>query len=397
MFLYELYQDVNYIGKITDEGDDTVVTGSKELMHEMNLKSVIRTIIDDGPISRADISKKLGLTKATISSLVLELLNRNLVREIGTAEVTSGRKPVLLEFCFNCGYGITVDISVTKLTVFSSTLGQTDCRVKQYPTANVRGQLVPELISALEKQILLIPECPYGLIGITLGIHGIVHHGEISFTPYSDYADLDIASALREHFQVPVYVENEANLSVLGEYTFHYPGKNVVGLSVHSGIGLGIIVKQKLFSGTHGFAGEFGHSIIQIDGRPCPCGNHGCLEQYASEKVLLAELAQMKQVPGMSANDFAVLYQRKDPDAVTIMNRFIKYIAVAVNNILNTLDPDLIIINSSFTMNFPQIIPEIKAAVKGRNHDLCNLLPSELQDMSILLGGICYTRDKFLT
>ncbi|MDD3339001.1 MAG: ROK family transcriptional regulator [Lachnospiraceae bacterium] len=373
-----------------------MVTGSKELMREMNLKSVIRTIMDDGPISRADISKKLGLTKATISSLVLDLLQQNLVREIGTAEVTSGRKPVLLEFCFNCGYGITVDISGTKITILSATLGGAHCQVKQYPTANVRDQLVPELINAIEKQIALIPECPYGLIGITLGIHGIVDHGSITFTPYCDYGNLDIATPLKERFQVPVYVENEANLSVLGEYTFHYPGKNVVGLSVHSGIGLGIIVKQKLFGGTHGFAGEFGHSIIQVDGRPCPCGNRGCLEQYASEKVLLTELAQLKQVPHLSADEFAVLYQRKDPDAIEIMNRFIKYIAIGINNILNTLDPDLIIINSSFTMNFPQIIPEIKAAITGRNHDICNLLPSELQDMSILLGGICYTRNKFL-
>lgn len=154
--------------------------------------------------------------------------------------------------------------------------------------------IITELIQAIRAQKDLIPECPYGLIGIALGIHGIVDHGQITFTPYSDYANLDLVSILEKEFQVPVYVVNEANLSVLGDYTFHYPGKNVVELSIHTGIGLGIIVKQKLFSGTHGFAGEFGHTIIQVDGRPCPCGNRGCLEQYASERVLLAQLLTRK-------------------------------------------------------------------------------------------------------
>ncbi|HEY9575437.1 MAG TPA: ROK family protein [Lachnospiraceae bacterium] len=373
-----------------------MVKGSKSLIRDINTQLVLKTIMEEGSISRATLSKKLGLTKATISAIVQELLNKHLVREIGTLTVSSGRKPILLEFASDCAYAISLDISQTQITILSATLAGENCVLHQYPTKNKRDCILEELESAILSQLEDIPNCPYGLIGITLGIHGIIHEEEILFTSYSDYAHLDFISSLREKFQVPVYVVNEANLSALGDYSFHYPGQNVVELSIHSGIGLGIILNKQLFLGSKGYAGEFGHTTIQIDGRPCPCGNFGCLEQYASERAILSDFATESHRPFVNCDEFISLYQKKEPIAIKFMNHFIKYMALAVNNILNTLDPDLIILNSSFTMNFPHLVDDIKASVCGRHHKEYSLLPSELQDMSILLGGICYSKMEFL-
>ena len=85
-----------------------------------------------------------------------------------------------------------------------------------------------------------------------------------------------------------------------------------------NGIGVGIIMKNQLVKGKNGYAGEFGHSIIQIGGRPCPCGNHGCLEQYASERALFAELSEIKQMP-IHADLFEDLYRQGDPEQVIVI------------------------------------------------------------------------------
>lgn len=373
-----------------------MMTGSKELIRDINTSLVTNLIIEKGPISRAAIAKELGLTKATISAIVQNLLDRKLVEEIGTANVSSGRKPVLLTFCYNCAYAISIDVSASHISVLSAHLGGGDCKLIQYPSSNNKEDIIPQLIQCIEKQMTYIQSSHYGIIGITIGIHGITKHNKVIFTPYSPYSDIDFVSELKNYFHIPVLIENEANLSVLGEYTFHYPIKNMVGISVHSGIGLGIIINGTLYHGLNGYAGEFGHSIIELDGRPCPCGNQGCFEQYASERALLSELARLKNESEISINEFVKLYTNKEKESILIMKLFVKYMSIGIRNIINTLDPELIVINSSFTMNFPQVIEQIQDSIISTIHKTCNIVPSKLQDMSILLGGICMSRNMFL-
>ena len=95
-----------------------------------------------------------------------------------------------------------------------------------------------------------------------------------------------IWSPLSQKYHTAVYIENEANLTALGEYCFSSDSTNLLSVSIHSGIGVGIIVNGRLQTGTHGTAGEVGHSTLFPHGNLCPCGNRGCLEQYASNKVL---------------------------------------------------------------------------------------------------------------
>ena len=150
---------------------------------------------------------------------------------------------------------------------------------------------------------------PYNLVGISLGIHGLVQDNQVSFAPYYDLSKINLAHELESYFDVPVYLENEANLSVIGEKTFQYDYKNIANISIHSGIGLGIIINDELYTGYNGRAGEFGHTIVEIGGRTCPCGNNGCLEQYVSEQALMKELAQRKELEEVTFDDFQDMYQ----------------------------------------------------------------------------------------
>lgn len=372
-----------------------MVTGSKELIRDINMNLVLETIINHNAISRAAIAKHLGLTKATISTIVQELINKKLVIEIGSDDTNLGRKPILLSLDKKAGYVICIDIAVDTLSALVSDLLGEDCSLKQIKTPKNTANLIPSLIQLIES-MKLPNDTPYGLVGITLGIHGVIANNQVSFAPYYNLSGINLSESLERHFGVPVYLENEANLSVIGEMTFQYDYANIANISVHSGIGLGIIINHQLYTGFNGRAGEFGHTIIEIDGRQCPCGNKGCLEQYVSERILLKEYAQKKGLSEESFDHFRKMYEEDDKDALEIMERFVKYMSVCVNNVLNTYNPDIVIINSSFTIYFPQITRQIEDSLKSKMNSYQRIVPSVLQDTSILLGGICVAIKGFL-
>ncbi len=372
-----------------------MVTGSKELIRDINTKLVLETIINSNSISRAAIAKHLGLTKATISAIVQELINKKLVVEIGSDDTSLGRKPILLSLNKKAGYVICIDIGVETISALVSDLIGEDCSLKQIKTPKNTSNIINVLIELIES-MKQPKNNPYDLVGITLGIHGVIADNQVSFAPYYNLTGIPVAVGLEHHFNAPVYLENEANLSVIGEKTFQYDYSNIANISVHSGIGLGIIINHQLYTGYNGRAGEFGHTIIEIDGRQCPCGNKGCLEQYVSERILLNEFAALKGIPEASFEHFRKAYEENDPAAVKIMKDFIKYMSVCVNNILNAYNPNIVIINSSFTINFPYITEQIEEALTSKMNSYIRIVPSILQDTSILLGGICVAIKGFL-
>lgn len=373
----------------------TIRTGNQELIRDINTQSVIRTIIENGPISRAAISTRLGLTKATVSAIVQVLLDRNLILEIGSDDTKKGRKPILLQISKDCGHIIALDLSSDNITLMTSNLMGENCSLKQYPHPETERDLVPFLISRISEAADRLPDSSYGLLGIALGIHGVVHHNKIIFLPYSSYEKTDLVTPLQEHFHVPVLMENEANLSVLGEWAHCHNTNEMLYISIHSGIGVGIIMRNQLVKGKNGYAGEFGHSIIEIDGRPCPCGNRGCLEQYASERALFKDLAEVKHFP-VTAPVFGRLYLEKDPDARRLMDSFIKYMSIGINNLLNTFNPDIIVLNSVLNMYHPRLCDDIMENLHNKMKKYCRLVPSTLQDTAILLGGVYLIQNQFL-
>lgn len=373
-----------------------MLTGSKELIRDINSTLVLETIINSKPISRASISKILGLTKATISAIVQDLINKNLVIEIGSDDTTLGRKPILLTFNKIAGYVISIDLGVETISVLLTDLQGEDCTLRQVKTPNSKNDIISVLINVIDSMNKTTLKCPYGLVGISIGIHGVVKDNRVSLAPYYDLLNIDIAEKLEEHYHTPVCLENEANLSVLGEHTFMYDYPNIVNISVHSGIGLGLIINNTLYNGYNGRAGEFGHTIIEIDGRVCPCGNHGCLEQYVSERVMLRDFLQMKNLPSCDIETLISMYQTGDVDAKNILERFIKYMSICTNNILNAYNPDIVIINSSFTIFLPELTKCIENSLNSKMNSVVKIVPSSLQDSSILLGGISVIIKKFL-
>ncbi len=371
-------------------------TGSKELIRDINIHLILEIILREGKISRAALSKKSGLTKATVSAIVSELLEKKLVIEVGSDDTSLGRKPILLTFNASCGHVLSIDLNVDTISAMTSNLLGENCRLKQYPNTAGRDTILPLLSSIVREMTAPLPPSPWGVIGICLGIHGMVWKNEVLFTPYTSYAELPFRETLEAEFHIPVFLDNEANLSVLGEHAFYYHVPNLIGVSVHSGIGIGVIIDNTLYTGANGSAGEFGHTIIEPNGRPCPCGNLGCLEQYASERAILRQYADRLSLEKADIDAFVAACGRQDPDAFQLLDEFVQYMAVGINNLLNTFNPDIIVINSSFTTYFPEVLQSIQDRLRNRMRSYCRLVPSGLQDTSILLGAACVCIRNFL-
>lgn len=373
-----------------------MAAASQELIRNINNNLILESILNYGPISRADLSKKLNLTKATISAIVQDLIDHSLVIEIGSKDTHVGRKPILLCFNQKCAYAISIDLNAEYIAVCLSDLKGEKIYSSHYKN-NLDSETLLEKLKAIIKHIItLVPHSKYGVVGITVGIHGITFNNEIIFTPYYNLTGLDIASDLNNTFNIPVYIENEANLSVIGEKAFFNDYSNIVNISIHTGVGLGLIIDNKLYTGYNGFAGEFGHSIVVPNGKPCPCGNNGCLEQYVSETSLLRHYSQLK---GSEIKDIDVLisdYLYGDIEANQVIKSFIDYMSIAVNNILNTFNPHIIIINSAVTTYLPNIIEKIKNSMNSRMSKYINIVPTTLQNNSILLGGVYIISKNFL-
>ena len=373
-----------------------MIIGSKELIRDINNNLVLETIIDKNPISRAALSKELGLTKATISTIVQDLIEKQLVIEIGSDNTDLGRKPILLTYNKQAGQALCIDIQPdfcnTMLSNLQADILRQDCIVTPPNPEALPGVLIEyvrELLPTLTPSF-------YGLVGITLSVHGVTYDNEVKFAPYYDLSGIPLANQMEEQLGIPTYLENEANLSALGESSMVHANSNLASISIHSGIGLGLIMNNHLVKGYKGYAGEVGHTIINVDGRACPCGNHGCLEQYVSEKALLREFASKKGLENVSFEEFAEAYKNKDKVAYEIVDLFVKYMSVGLNNILNSYNPEIIIINSSFTSCYPHLTEEIIKKLSSKMNNYGSILPSSLQGKSSLIGGLCVSIKNFL-
>lgn len=376
-----------------------MIRGSKELIRNINCTNVLEEIIHSEPISRAFLAKKLGLTKATISSIVQELLSQKLILEIGNDETKFGRKPILLSFNQKAGYAIAIDLGNS---IISAVLTDLKGEMAQYYSMQMPDEpslLTDSLIEFIQSMKQCTFHSVFGLVGITIGIHGIVHHNKVTGSEYSvsyaNISEIDLISKLEQVFHVPVYVENEANLSAIGEYTFKSTYENIASLNIHNSISLGMVLHDTLYTGNSGYAGSIGHMIVVPDGRPCFCGNYGCLEQYLSIPSLLKDFGEKVHIPDVKLEDLFQAYENKQPEAIDIIEQFIKFASISVNNIFNVYNPDYLVLNCALTQRFPSLLKKIQDVLTCSLGSQEKISASNLNN-SVLYGGICVAIRKFL-
>lgn len=368
----------------------------KYAIRELNEKLILKTIIQYKHISRADLSKITKLNKSTISSIISTFLEKDYVREIGVGESSGGRKPILIELNESCGYSLNINLGENYIKAELMDLNSTNILLKEYINLTIDKDSIIELLSTvIEYFIQYTPKSTYGIIGVCIAVHGIVNNNSLIFSPFYSFEDLDVTNLLNDKYQIPIYLENEANLSVIGEKTIITNIDHMISISVHSGIGAGVIIDGNLFTGINGRAGEVGHMIGVIDGKKCACGNRGCIEQYASEHSLLELYANQIHKKSVTFEQFKENYLHNNQEANKIIELFIKYISIIIQNIGTSFNPDIIIINSKFTNEIDGIINKLNKGLQSKLISGTSIYASILGEQAIMLGAAHINIQKF--
>ncbi|KYG34375.1 ROK family protein [Alkalihalobacillus trypoxylicola] len=360
-------------------------------------KLLLELILKEKQISRADLAKKSQLNKATVSTIIKELLEKELILEIGTGTSSGGRRPVLLTFNSKAGLALSLNIGYNYIhSALAFLNGEIISRQKTSELIDKNS-----IISLIKQHIYFhtndIPNTSYHIIGATIAIHGIVYNQTIQFTPYYSLADVHLKEKLETEFSFPIFLENEANLSALGEKTFSTKAENLVSITIGTGIGAGVIINHQLYTGKNGYCGEIGHTIVVPNGQSCPCGNDGCLEQYASEKNLLDEFRKHIQNAEASFDEFINACKRHEPVAQKLIDKFVTFFSYGLNNIIHSYNPDVVIVNSRLTKELPEIMERLKQQFSNPIIQQSNFLPSNLHQEAILLGGFFVAVSNFLS
>lgn len=375
-------------------------TGDATLIKKINSAIVLDCVLRHAPLSRAQISERTGLNKATVSSLVQDLITGDLVVEIGMGESSGGRKPVMLLFNRSAGYAVGIDLGVTYIRGLLTDLeGHPVAEAYVDLPSRSADDVLPRLYECIGGLIAKTPDSTYGIVGIGIGVPGIVDgSGTVLFAPNLEWEHVPLQSLVGERFGVPVTIDNEANAGAQGEQTYGVGRgiEHIIYISAGIGIGTGIMINRKLYKGASGFSGELGHLSIALDGPACRCGNQGCWELYASEKALLEQAAAY----GWSTFD-QVVRAAGDGNgrAIALLNRIGRYLGIGIANIVNVFNPDAVIIGNTLSLAEPWIREPIRETIERRtlpyHRSGMKVLYAELRERSAVYGAAYYAINGF--
>ncbi|SDO03529.1 ROK family transcriptional regulator [Alkalicoccus daliensis] len=324
------------------------ITGDQTYIKGMNKNLVLNIIRSKAPLSRADLSQLTGLNKGTVSSLVGELIIENFVYEIGPGESSGGRKPVLLMFKQQAAYAIGLDIGVNYLFGALTDLTGEIIETIHLPSSNRSEEISTKVQEVINQLTVKTPSSPYGIIGIGIGFPGLVNEsGTVLFAPNLSGDFSNLKEQLEENYNLPVYIENEANCGAYGEKIKGrgIDTRDLLYISVGGGIGAGVIINNQVFKGSQGYSGEAGHAAMEFKGLPCTCGNQGCWELYASEQAVLRK-SKEKFGETLTFEELIVKAEERNEDAVLIFKEIGEYLGHGITNLVNIFNPELVVIGN---------------------------------------------------
>jgi predicted NBD/HSP70 family sugar kinase len=342
--------------------------------------------------SRADLATRTGLTRATVSALVDDLITGGLVREVDPAPRAGAGRPAagLVLACdgpAGLGLEINVDYLAACVVDLTGALRHREVRrvdLRPVPAAEALARVADLAVSARREAARQgLP-----LAGTALAVPGLVTSaGVVRLAPNLGWHDVDIPAVLGHPDPAPL-VDNEANLAALGELhagsagpdlphagsTARNPvpagsaGRNFLYVSGEIGIGAGIVLDGALFRGARGWSGELGHVPVHPDGITCRCGGQGCLERYAGQEAILtaAGLTDPALPADQAITRLADLAGRGDPDATASLTTAGTALGVAVAGVINLLDIETIVLGGMYAPLARWLTPPVESEIRRR-------------------------------
>jgi glucokinase-like ROK family protein len=361
-------------------------TGDQTLLREINLSSILRYIHSSAPISRAQLAGLSGLNKSTVSSLVDELLERDLVRLTGRETSGTGRPAALLELNPWAGCIIGVEYGVDfVMVILANFTGEIIWRAQQSTDpADGQESTTAKVFDLVDQAIEAGRQRNVRLLGLGIATPGTVkvEEGLLIFAPNLDWHNIPFAQIYQTRYpSLPVFVNNDANAAAVGEYLFGTAQhvQDFILLFAGVGIGAGLFLNGELYRGKSGFAGEIGHSMFMVESfqPPCHCGNRGCWETYASQLSIIDRVRAQLQVRRSSAvanflsDQHAPLTlqaicqaaEAGDRVAVDALYEAGQAMGIGIANVINIFNPSLVVLGGPLSTASQYLMPGIQASL----------------------------------
>ena len=259
-----------------------------------NLSLVRQTLHSAGAMSRADLSRTLGLTRVTVSDLVSDLLERGHVVELGHSDEVRPGKPAILVDINRQGLQV-IGMDLAENSVLRAAVLDLDGNILERVERTIASETGQDVVNqVLELASEAVGRATATLLGIGVGTPGIVNaEGVVTTAPNFEWKDVALRDLLQERTGLPTLVSNDADAAVHADYTFGGGSDDMVLVKIGRGVGSGLIVGGRRARGAHSAAGEIGHVTVGTDGGTlCKCGKTGCLETWMSVPSLERALTE---------------------------------------------------------------------------------------------------------
>ncbi|MDX6717250.1 MAG: hypothetical protein QOH30_3808 [Baekduia sp.] len=329
-------------------------SGSLESLRERNRRRVLSALRVAGITSRAELARRTGLSRTTVSSLIGDLVRDGLVAErvdhSAAPGAQGGRPPVLVSLDRRAGAAVGIDFGKTHVTVAVADLGHTVvAEMRRELPGDHRAEQGLDIASRLVDTALEEAGIDRSLVlGVGMGLPGPIHAdtgtvGSTSILP--GWVGVTAARAMSDRLGLPVRVDNDANLGALAEHVWGAGAgvDDMIYLKLATGIGAGLVLNGRLYLGVGGTAGEIGHTIIDEHGPVCRCANRGCLETLASGAATV-ELLRPTLGDDLTLNQLVELTVQGHPACRRVVADAGRHIGRAVANLVNLLNPSRVVV-----------------------------------------------------
>ena len=348
---------------------------STDDVRRRNLSVVLVLVHRHRCMSRAELTRRTGLSRSTVKDLVEELVEHGLVEEAQPAASTQVGRPSPVVRPRNRTLAIAVNPEVDSITIGLVSLGGLVLEVTRrttagVPTAEQAVTLATETIQQMRRQ--LGPD--RGVTAIGIAVPGLVHAAGsmVRLAPNLDWHDAQIGQMLSAATKLPVFAANDANLGAVAEHLFgrHANAEHMIYVNGGAGgIGAGVVVAGELLDGAAGYAGELGHTYVGGMGT-CHCGSIGCLETEVSQSQT---------------------YDTDSSVVVKTVERQAQYLGIALGNAVNMLNPGLIVLGG-FLRVFPSLAANALNDAVARHslrapRDLVRIVPASLGSETLMIGA----------
>ena len=390
-----------------------IEVGSKNALLK---KRIITHYIYNGSSTITDLAKELDLSVPTVTKFISEMCEEGYINDYGKLETSGGRHPSIYGLNPESGYFIGVDIKKFSINIglinFKGDLLELNMNTP-YEFENTQEAL-EELCSMIKAFINKIEVNADKIMNICINISGRVNpESGYSFSMFN-FSERPLAEVLTEKIGFPVCIDNDTRAMTYGEYMKGCVTgeKNIIFVNISWGLGIGIIIDGKIYTGKSGFSGEFGHINAFDNEIICHCGKKGCLETEASgsafqriflerikngETSILSKRLKEKNKP-LTLDDLIEAACKEDLLCIEIIEEIGQKLGKQIAGLINIFNPELVIIGGTLSLTGDYITQPIKTAIRKYSLNLVNkdsaIATSKLKDKAGIIGACMLARSR---